>query len=85
MKDNTIEVIQDWTVSEEKPGYRVRILKHDKGTARIYSPIVSDEEADRINNQIMQEVADILGPYFYEKRKREAAKKLEEKTEESDG
>lgn len=55
---------EGWEISEERPGYRVKRLKHKNVTIDVYRPILSDEEREKREKALINELARIVAPYI---------------------
>ena len=71
-----------WTVSTERPGYRVKTIKSGDVTVEIYRPILTPEERKKREERIALVVGGILSQYY--RRKALEAAQNEETTNESD-
>ena len=66
----------EWTVSTERPGYRVKTVKHGNATIEIYRPILTKEEREKREAQVIRQMEGVLNCY-YRRRALEAAEKQE--------
>ena len=47
------EYSEDWTLSEERPGYRFKTLRYKNCTINVYRPILTPEEATKREKEVM--------------------------------
>jgi hypothetical protein len=55
---------EGWEISEERPGYRVKHMKYKNATIELYRPILSDEEREKREQQLIEYIAPIVAPYI---------------------
>ena len=56
----------DWDVLPERPDYRCKLITHGNITIRIFRPILTDEQRNKREHQIMSSVGRILRKYDIE-------------------
>lgn len=61
------ECSEDWTLSEERPGYRFKTLKYENCTINIYRPILTPEEAAKREKEVMDALEPIMRAYWSRK------------------
>jgi len=54
----------EWTVSEERPGYMVKIVSIENVNGRIFRPILTPAERTKREDDIMTGLARIMAPYL---------------------
>ena len=59
-----MELVSDWTESIEKPGYRVRVVKHKNCTIEIYRPILSDVERKKREAEVTRMMEGAMSQYY---------------------
>jgi len=50
----------DWTVSEDRPGYRCKTIKKGNCTIIIYRPILTPEEQAKREKQVMDTLESVM-------------------------
>jgi hypothetical protein len=62
----------EWSLSEEHPGYVVKTFVVGNMTGELYRPILDPEERAKREKQIMHSVAMTLEPYLYGRKGKNA-------------
>lgn len=62
-----MEYSEDWTLSEERPGYYFKTLRHKYGTINIYRPILTPEEAAKREKQVVHILETVMRDYLRRK------------------
>lgn len=61
------EYSEEWTLSEERPGYRFKTLRYKNCTINVYRPILTPEEAAKREAQVVHALESFMGSYFRKK------------------
>ena len=57
---------EGWEISEEHPGYRVKVVQHDYGFSRVYRPILTDEERKKREERARRMIEAAFREYYRE-------------------
>ena len=68
-KENDMEFSEEWVVSTEHPGYRVKKIKHGNATIEIYRPELSDTERKKREASITRVTEKVLFNYYTRKER----------------
>ena len=68
------EIISDWTESTERPGYKIKVIKHGEATVRIFRPILDEAERKKREDHLKRVAEAALRDYY----KRKAMKEYEQ-------
>ena len=61
------EYSEEWMLSEERPGYRVKTLRYKNCTINVYRPILTPDEAAKREAQVVRALESFMGNYFRKK------------------
>lgn len=61
------EYSEDWTLSEERPGYHFKTLRYKNCTINVYSPILTPEEKEKREKHVIRILESVMGDYLRRK------------------
>lgn len=64
-----MEFSEEWTPSEERPGYMVKTIKSDLGSVEIYRPILDDAERKKMEAYVKSVAERVLSTYYIRKER----------------
>ena len=62
-----MEYSEEWTLSEERPGYHFKTMKHKNCTINVYRPILAPEEASKRERQVVHVLETTMRDYLRRK------------------
>lgn len=64
---------EEWTLSTEHPGYKVKVIKRGNATIEIYRPVLEERERKKREQQVQAVAERILSNYYIRKERDKCA------------
>ena len=62
-----MDTTEDWVISTDHPGYKVKTIKKGMCTFEVYRPILTDEERKKIEEHVKRTAESVLRSYYKRK------------------
>ena len=59
--------MNDWTLAEDRPGYRKKTLRHGNATIVVYRPILTKEEQTKREQEVLTVLETAMKTYIRRK------------------